>query len=727
MSKYTKENTKIDSDLAKSIELRQKYALVSRDLSIKFIDAKNKRKTLEEKWLRNRRQYDGIEENPSMRKEIKDGRSKTYEKYTTLKVDQQRARLYELFMPTGDKNFALDISNNPKLPLKKLQNIIANLENQIGPNFPKTIIQKAVRDIALENASNLEDLMEDYLSASDYEQIIQELCLSAGIFGSGVIKGPTLRKVKRTSFNQDDNGNWVASEKEVEEPFFESVPVWEWFPDLDAKTREDQDYVFLYQVKTKADLLNLKEEDGYIIENIKQFLNGYQDGNFDYQWYETQLIALSNESIIGKPKKFRVTEYWGNIDADKVRDVLDVNDDEKIISVNVIMLNDTVIKCVRNPFTSGKLPVTFFNLYSGGGMLTGRGLCDLLEEKQRQLNACVRAKFDNMAQNATPMIEINRDLINPQDMPDRFNPGRVIWRTGSLESAQAPAIRSITIQNNIGEFLQIEQAIKHDMDVISSLSGLSTGDMTDVGKTLGRTSSGVQALMGSSNTNLKDISKHFDSYSKYVYEMLIEVIYLIDPQREDIQGDFNVTPKVSTAIIERQTTANNLQAFINQLQPEQRTMVNWIELTKSELKLNNLKPSDVMLDIDLINQQQQAQSQQAQQGQAQQQQMIQQQQLIEQQKVQNDTIKSEGKRELDLAKAQQLMQQIELMRNKGELDSMLALHKIDNDRTNSQLQEDNLKHNILSSEFDRQEQFAKNMSDLQLRKQELDNKNNQSE
>lgn len=682
-----------------------KFSPVSNYVDSTFNDAKNKRNQLGQKWLRNRRLYDKIDENPNLRDASKSGKSTTWEPYTTLKVDQQRARLYELFMPTGDKNFSLFTSNYPILPLDKLRNIVSNLETQYGPDLPKSIIDKAIKEISIENAKKLEDLMEDYLISCNFEGVIQEVTLSSSIFGVGVMLGPMLKEKSKTVYEQDNYGNWITKTVKYDQPYVEYINVFDWFPDLDAKTYEDQDYNILYRTINKQDLLKLADNKTYFGSVIKDFVKQNPDGNFKYEDYENSLLQNGSEDVNLKPKKYRLTEYWGNIDSSLLKDVLDVSEDDIITSVNIIMLDKTVIKCVLNPYDNKDIPIDFFNLYTRGGQLTGVGLCDLLEEKQRQLNSTVRAKFDNMAEVASPVREINTDLFLPQNMPNKLNPGRILFRTGLGDTANYPAIRQYTVSDVTQQLLSLEQSIKRDMDVISSLSGIMTGDMTDVGKTLGRTSSGVGALMGGANTNLKDISKQFDNFLKQFYNRLISVIFLITDQK-DVIGDYQVIPKVSTAIIEKQLNANNLGAFINQMQPEQRGQINWKSLTRQQILYNNLDADLILLSPDdIAKNEEQARLQQEQMMQEQSQ--IQQQQLqIKQQELQLENIKVQGKNSVDMAKTQEILNNLDNAKQKGELDTMLALHKIDNDRTSQSINEANAKHGIMKDEFDRQERFS---------------------
>lgn len=671
-----------------------------------FTYAKNSRSPLVGEWIEDYKQYNQIDEF-TFKEDYK--RSRTFEPYTTLKVDQQVARLYELFMPNGDKNFGLFTSNNPNLKKSKLQNILTNLESQYGPNLPKSIIAKAVKNIADENARKLENKMSDYLIDSGFEEKIHLTTRSASTYGTGVFIGPLLRERTKTVATTDEFGNNIAKEVSFLEPFVESLDLFNWFPDLDAKTRDEQDYNFFYKTLNKNDLLKLVNMKSFNEFAIRDYVKNQPDGNFQFESWEQTLMGFNNESTNIKPKKYRLIEFWGNVEAKYVKEIFkgtkdEVTDEDDIISINVVMLGDVIIKCVRNPFDSKKIPIHFFPLYKRSGQLTGTGLCKLLREKQKQLNVCVRSKFDNLAESVIPMREINTDLFLPQNIPNKLNPGRVLFRTGLGDSANYPAIRQVQTQPLIQILSAEEQQIKHDMDVISSLSGLMTGDMSDVGKTLGRTSSGVNALMGGANTNLKDITKQFDSFLKNFYEMLIEIIFLIsDKDSEELFGDYQVVPKVSTAIVDKQLNLNNLLATVNQLQPEQRGLYNWKEVTRQQVLYSNLDPDVLLLSADdIAKMEEQSQMQQSQIAQ-----IENQKQQIENQKLEIEGIKASGKNAVDMAKAQEILNKIDLAKGKGDLDSMLALHKIDMDRSKETQNENQMKYNILSDEMDRQDNFNK--------------------
>lgn len=692
----------------KKMEQKNKYQKLHSYLFDTFNYAKNSRTTLVSDWLEDYKQYNQIDD-LTFKEEYK--RSRTYEPYTTLKVDQQVARLYELFMPNGDKNFGLFTSNNPNLKKSKLQNILTNLESQYGPNLPKSIISKAIKNIAEENARKLENKMSDYLIDSGFEEKIHLTTRSASTYGTGVFVGPLLRERTKTTYDTDEYGNYVAKEVTYLEPFVESLDIFNWFPDLDAKSREEQDYNFFYKTLNKRDLLSLASIKSYDEFNIKDYVKNNPDGNFQFESWESTLMSYNNESTNIKPKKYRLIEFWGNVEAKYVKDYFkgtkdEITDDDEIVSINAVLLGDTIIKCVKNPFNSKKIPVQFFPLYKRSGQLTGTGLCKLLREKQKQLNVCVRSKFDNLAESVIPMREINTDLFLPQNIPNKLNPGRVLFRTGLGDAANYPAIRQVQTQPLITILSAEEQQIKHDMDVISSLSGLMTGDMSDVGKTLGRTSSGVNALMGGANTNLKDITKQFDAFLKYFYEMLIEIIFLIsDKDSEELFGDYQVIPKVSTAIVDKQLNLNNIIATVNQLQPEQRALFNWKEVTRQEVLYSNLDPDVLLLSADDIQKQEEQSRLQQEQSMNMQSQIESQKQQLESQRLEIEGMKASGKNAVDMAKAQEILNKIELAKGKGDLDSMLALHKIDMDRSKEDTTNNQMKYNIIKDEIDRQDKF----------------------
>lgn len=676
-------------------------------------EARNMRSNLVEKWLKNIRLYDKVDENPALRGNSKtSGRSTTWEPYATLKSDQQVARLFELFFPNGDTNFDVFTSNYPSLPLDKMRNIIANLENQYGPNLPKSILDKAVKDIAQENADKLAKKMQDILIECNFEDSNKHVTQSASKCGTGILAGPFLKQSKRTISKQDEYGNWIAEEETYLKPYFEYVNIFDWFPDLSAKTVDEQEYNIISRTLSKSTLLDLaKNNPLYYGDIIKEYIKRVPNGNFTYEYWENSLMQNGAENVqTVRTNKYRMDEYWMQVDADIVREVINnnpkakmkVEDDDILVTVNVCMLDNIVIKCVLNPYDD--IPVDFFNLYTRGNQLTGVGLMDLLEEKQRQLNAVVRGKFDNYAEIVIPMRELNTDMFLPQNMPNKLNPGRTLFRMGLGDNANYPAIRQVQTNNVTMDALQLEQAIKRDMDTISSLPGISSGDTDAVGKTAMRTSSGVGQLMGAANGNLRDISKQFDNFLKRVYTRLMKQITIIDDD-DAYKGDNQVIPKISTAIIEKTLKSNNLQSFVGTLQPEQRGQVDWRGVTRSQISYMDIDPDTILLSAeDIAKNEEQAKLQQ-QSMMEQQNQVMQEQKQMEQQKLMIESTKAQGKQAVDMANAQKILNSIEDGKAKGQLDTMLALHKVDQDNESLNMNKTDLTHKIMSDEFDRQERF----------------------
>ena len=102
--------------------------------------------------------------------------------------------------------------------------------------------------------------MSDYLIDSGFEEKIHLTTRSASTYGTGVFIGPLLRERVKSVADTDEFGNNIAKDVTYLEPFVESLDIFNWFPDLDSKNRDEQDYNFFYKTLNKRDLLKLAEQ-----------------------------------------------------------------------------------------------------------------------------------------------------------------------------------------------------------------------------------------------------------------------------------------------------------------------------------------------------------------------------------------------------------------------------------------------------------------------------------
>jgi hypothetical protein len=716
----------------------EKYSEISNYLSGKFSEYKNKRKETEYKWLRNQRQYDGKYE-PEVLKSIQPGRCSLYNPVTTKKVNEFKSRMFELVIPDGDRNFGIKIDNNPSLSKEDTDLILEKLNErqkqsyqqymqaiQSGQQPPELfevtedIIKEEIKNLALTRAKNMEDTIVDQLVDCGYTEIMSKVIFSGAIYGTGVIRGPYYIAEDKIKFYTDEFGNWTSKKVTVGRPYIEYCKVWDFFPDMDAKSQDVMDGAFFYHTMTKQDLVSLSKRDDFLGENIKDYISLNKKGNFVYEWYETALYSSGKERALYENNKYRVVEYWGSVPAYMCKDIFDdIEEDQELVEVNVWMIDNIIIKCIKNPYESGRRPFRFYNFQSTEAQLLGYGVTDLIEELQAGLNAVHRAIHDNIAYIAGPIIEMNEELIPAGQKIDRLFPGQIIHRIGIGQEAQARVLQDIQVNSHIGELMEMYNTYLEAIDDVTSIKAIMSGDMTGQA-TLGRSASGISQIMGAAAIVLRDLAKQFDFFNQPIIEMFVEWNMMFNDDK-NIKGDHKVYARVSTEIIDKELKSQYLSNMIMQMAPEQREYVNWKGLLKKQLLMKNIDPDTVLLTDDEYKT-----LQSNKQAQMSQEQAIQQQ--IAQQRIQNETLKIQSDANLKQAKIYEIQNKTDIAKSKDQLDHIKALAQVNKDNKLAEQKDNELKYKVFNDELNRSEDFIGKMMDSKSQDNKYKNNGeNQSE
>lgn len=713
MNNYDLKDLKNKEDDSKEEENKDICKLISplsSFMSSKLEKYKRDIKDIRRKQVSNIKQYD--QKNDYIRDSIKGQsetmdiyKSKAFNPYSTLKADQYKAKALELFLPNGEDNFDLFSSEEPQILVSDAERIIATVTEEYNKNgqMPNsTIIKKSIKEFADENAKKVKKVALDLLKECDYKTWISDATHSNGIFGVGVVLGPLYKETEKNVLSDNGYGIFKYGKKKVKVPYFEYVPVFNFFPDLDAKYEKEMEGAFISSVLSSSELSDLKSDSRYYSEVIEHVLKENPEGCYRKEEWESDIDANNNQSTpVTLKNKFRVYEYWGVVPSKYLKEILkDMNteidcESKKDIEVNIAMVGGKVIKCIENKFPSKRRPYHIFNFKKKGGELLGEGIMDKLYESQRQLNSATRALYDNAFSSATPIVEYNMEFLSNYHINRNIGNFKTILRQGRGEEAGQPAIRLYNTQNNTQQFILMIDKILGQMDQLVSLPGNMFGDWSGEATGL-RTSSGMNALMNGSNTVLRDISKQFDDFNERIISMLLEWI-MVFHEDESMKGDYGIYPRVSNALIEKQETYNKLIALIGSMQPEMRGLTNWEEMYNQLLFSAGLDPDLIKLSKDKIMENQMNSQQQSQQ----QIDMMQQEQnakyQLEMQKINLKQQEIDNEREKTMALNEKLKSDIINASNRQELETLLGVNKMNNENAKIDLGNNTLLHNMLNS------------------------------
>jgi hypothetical protein len=561
-------------------ELDQYRTQLGADLLSTFHEYEVDRRLTEERWIKDLRQYRG-EYDPEVLAKLHPKRSKAFLSLTRTKTKTVSARETDLLFPAnGDKNWSINPSPIPELVPQIIEKISLQYQEATGEAPDEVMIRKFINEEAEKRARNMEQEMHDQLNALKYRWIIRQTIFDGNLYGTGILKGPLARTVRSKRWlPSPETGEWVTVQLEKLTPYCENVSVWDVYPDMSAKYPEEMRGIFQRYVMGRHKVYELSLRDDFNGDAIKAYLRQNPMGDAELKTFENDLRSLNDANMsetrmnkhestgpanISRKGKYELKEYWGFLDADKLREQ-GVNvppEFEMEVAANIWLLGDIVIKANVSQVEGVHLPYHFYYYDKDDTSIWGEGIPSIMRDAQKLFNASVRAMLDNAAISAGPIIEANTDLLETNEDPKDLYPFRVFLRDGQGADAAAQAIRVYSLPSYTNEFMSMINFFMSASDEVTAIPRYMYGDTQNVGGA-GKTASGLSMLMGAANVTVKDQIKNFDDgvtlpFIKGLYFWNME----FNP-KENIKGDYEVMAKGSTSLIAREVKAESLITFMN--------------------------------------------------------------------------------------------------------------------------------------------------------------------
>jgi hypothetical protein len=344
---------------------------LGRHLGSLFNQYRSDRVMQEQRWLRNLRQYLGLYD-PEVEKFLADDRSKAYPKITRVKCISLLSRIMDLMFPSDDRNWTLKARPSPDMDIKDVKQAVQDAiardkaadSSGNGPQIDDDYVMQAVTELAQKRADDLVTEILDQLQeiggdqSYDYVALNKEVVASAILFGVGVMQGPSARRVTTASWIWDEKTQQPkAKTKTAYMPHFETVRVWDFYPDMSAKRLAEGDGYFIRKVLSKSALRDLADREDFFGDTIKSYLNGFRQGNYRPQNFESELRSMGVKNIVNEQKaetsKYEVIIWHGPVSGEFLELAGVEIPPDKIaaqIQAEVWTIGDYVIKADMNPW-----------------------------------------------------------------------------------------------------------------------------------------------------------------------------------------------------------------------------------------------------------------------------------------------------------------------------------------------------------------------------------------
>jgi hypothetical protein len=541
------------------------------------------RESKELEWLEDLRMFNGVYD-PEVLTKIGAIRSKAYPKVARSKTISVEARLHEITDPDIGKPWAISPSPESTISEEAMQAVIdglvmeqatkAKLQNdealQAGqplpyPNFPKDLpklddemVQEAFNQYAKNACKKMEIEIDDQLVDTKYTEKKKKALRSGLHLGTGIIKGP-LAIYKEVKKWKPESGTYVLETKRVPRPHLEFVRVWDFYPDMTVSEIDQCEGFFERHCMTKHEVRNLAKRGDFRAEVINKYLIANPDGDCVFKSWEQELQNISSDKGEQKKgRKYEVLEYWGYADARDLQECGVVVSEDLLneeLQVNVWLLGGEVIKAVLNPTPKQEQPYHVFYFEKDDSSIFGKGLPRVMRDSQINVCAGTRMMLDNSALCAGPQVELNVDLLDPNQDLENIHQFKLWLREGRNNEATAQAVRFSNVESHIDEYLKI---IKQFLDFADLETAFPTYMLIEPAKSGNETAQGASIRSGTVNITVKDVAKNFDDFNSGILEGMYA--WNMDfNEDESIKGDYKVVAKGLSSLVAKEVRAMALQ------------------------------------------------------------------------------------------------------------------------------------------------------------------------
>ena len=404
-------------------------------------------------------------------------------------------------------------------------------------------------------AKKMEKKIHDQLEESDARKQLRTAAFETALFGTGVMKGPFAVDKEYPKWTED--GEYDPLFKTT--PQTSAVSIWNFYPDPDAQSMEDAEYVVERHKMSRSQLRGLRNRPFFRKNALDMAVS--MGENYIKEWWEQ---AMEDDSQESRSERFEVLEFWGYVDADILKEQ-DIEipkgmKDVAQLSVNVWICNGQVLRLVMNPFTPSYLPYYAVPYEVNPYSLFGVGIAENMDDTQTLMNGFMRMAVDNAALSGNMLIEVDETNLTPgQDLS--VYPGKVFRRQGG---APGQAIFGTKFPNVSNENMQMFDKARVLADESTGFPSFAHGQTGVSG--VGRTASGISMLMSAANGSIRNVVKNVDDYllnplGKAFFHFNMQFDY-----DESIKGDLEVKAEGTESLMANEVRSQRLMQFLGVVQ-----------------------------------------------------------------------------------------------------------------------------------------------------------------
>jgi hypothetical protein len=404
---------------------------------------------------------------------------------------------------------------------------------------------------AMVAAKKMEKKIHDQLSESGASVHLRSMAFEMALLGTGVMKGPFA--VDKEYPNWNEEGEYDPLIKTV--PECNHVSVWNFYPDPEATSMSDAEYVVERHKMSRTQLRALKQRPYFMNDGIDMAVAKGPD--YTQKHWE---MTMDDDQAHPDSERWEVLEFWGYVDTDMLeehginvpRELKDLDE----VSANVWVSNGEVLRMVLNPFKPARIPFYAVPYEHNPYSFFGVGIAENMDDTQTLMNGFMRMAIDNAALSGNLIVEVDEtNLVPGQDLS--IYPGKIFRRQGG---APGQAIFGTKFPNVAGENMQLFDKARVLADESTGFPSFAHGQTGVSG--VGRTASGISMLMSAANGSIRTVVKNVDDY---LIRPLGKSFFAFNMQFDfdsDIRGDLEVRASGTESLMANEVRSQRLMQFL---------------------------------------------------------------------------------------------------------------------------------------------------------------------
>ena len=404
---------------------------------------------------------------------------------------------------------------------------------------------------AMVAAKKMEKKIHDQLNESGASKHLRSMAFEMALLGTGVMKGPFA--VDKEYPNWNDDGEYDPLIKTV--PECNHVSIWNFYPDPEATSMDDAEYVVERHKMSRNQLRALKGRPYFRNESIEKAIA--QSSDYIAKHWE---MTMQDDDTQPTSERWEVIEFWGFVDTGILeengvkipRELKDLDE----VSCNIWVCNGEVLRMVLNPFKPARIPYYATPYEHNPYSFFGVGIAENMDDTQTLMNGFMRMAIDNAALSGNLIIEVDEtNLVPGQDM--NVYPGKVFRRQGG---APGQALFGTKFPNVAQENMQLFDKARVLADESTGFPSFAHGQTGVSG--VGRTASGISMLMSAANGSIRSVVKNVDDY---LLGPLGKAFFSFNMQFDfdkTIKGDLEVKASGTESLMSNEVRSQRLMQFL---------------------------------------------------------------------------------------------------------------------------------------------------------------------